>query len=145
MRARNRAGWLATACGVALAAGMQLAPSAAASPISDWGQQALGPALAIQNGISTLKASADAKNLKGVKAACLQLHNSAQDLRSLLPAPSQALTDEVSAGLSELRMAVRPCLNAGPNPSLGEISTAEKHLDNAVAHMESAKAMVGRG
>ena len=139
MGPRNHAGWLATVCGVAFAAGMQVAPSAAASPISDWGAQALGPATEIVNGISTLKTSANARNPQGREGACMQLHDLAEDLRSILPAPSQALTDQVSAAMSELRMAVRPCLNAGPNPSQNEISTAEMHLDKAVAHMENAK------
>jgi hypothetical protein len=154
MGVRNHAGWLATVCGVALAAGMQVAPSAAASPITDWGAQALGPATEIKNGIVTLKTSANAVNLDRVKAACLQLQGSAEDLRSILPAPSQALTDEVSAALSELRMATRSCAGLGPSgrpggrsvlPDRNEISSAEMHLDKAVVHMENAKSMVERG
>ena len=150
----RRAGWLVTVCGVSLAAGMQVAPSAAASPISDWGAQAMGPAKAIRDAITTLKTSGNAGNLTGVKAACQQLQASADDLRAILPAPSQALTDEVIAALSELRMAVRPCLDMGPSdrpggrqvlPSKSEISTAEGHLDKAVVHMETAKSMVLNG
>ena len=80
------------------------------------------------NGISTLKTSANARNPQGREGACLQLHDLAEDLRSILPAPSQALTDQVSAARSELRMAVQPCLNAGPNPSQNEISTAEMQM-----------------
>jgi hypothetical protein len=118
------------------------------------GARALGPAQEIQYAIVTMKTSGNASNLRGVKAACQQLQDSAEDLRSTLPAPSEALTDEVSAALSELRMAVRPCLGLGPSdrpggrsvvPSQNEISTAEMHLDKAVAHMETAKSMVGRG
>jgi hypothetical protein len=151
MGARNHAGWLVAVCGVALAAGLQVTPSATASPITDWGMQALGPATEIKAGITTLKTSAGASNLKGVVAACRQLQGSAEDLRALLPAPTQALTDEVSAGLSELRMATRSCSGMGPSdrpggksivPSLSEISTAETHLDKAVAHLETAKSMV---
>jgi hypothetical protein len=154
MGARNHAGWLALVCGLAFAAGVQVAPSAAASPITDWGAQALGPATAIRDGIVTLKTSANALNLDGVKAACRQLQDSAEDLRSLLPAPSQALTDEVSAALSELRMATRSCSGLGPSdrpggrqvvPDQNEITTAEMHLDKAVVHMETAKAMVVAG
>jgi hypothetical protein len=145
MGARNHAGWVATVCGVALAAGLQLAPSAAASPTSDWGAQALGPAAEIQNAISALKTSADAKNLKGVKAACRQIQDSTSDLSSMLPAPNEALNDEVRAALSELRLAVRPCLGAGPNPTLNEITSAQMHLDKAIPHMEAARAIVGRG
>jgi hypothetical protein len=101
-----------------------------------------------------LKTSGNASNLSGVKAACQQLQDSAEDLRSLLPAPSEALTNEVSAGLSELRMAIRPCLNLGPSdrpggrsiqPSQHEIETAEMHLDKAQAHLESATSMVASG
>jgi hypothetical protein len=154
MGAHNHAGWLVVACGAVLAAGMQVAPSAAASPITDWGAQALGPATAIKNGIVKLKTSANASNLDGVKTACQQLQGSAEDLRSILPAPSQALTDEVSAALSELRMATRSCSGMGPSdrpggrqivPSQSEISSAETHLDKAVAHMETAKSMVLAG
>jgi hypothetical protein len=154
MGTRNHAGWLATVCGFALAAGMQVSPSAAASPITDWGAQALGPAAEIRDAIVTMKTSASASNLTGVKAACQQIQGSSEDLRSLLPAPSEALTNEVSAALSELRMATRPCLGLGPSerpggrsvvPSQNEISTAEMHLDKAVVHMETAKSMVTSG
>jgi hypothetical protein len=154
MGARNHAGWLATVCGLAFAAGMQVAPSATASPITDWGAQALGPAQEIRDGITTLKTSGNASNLRGVKVACVQLQDSAADLRALLPAPTQALTDEVSAGLSELRMAIRPCLKLGPSdrpggrsvvPSQNEISTAETHMDKAIVHMETARSMVMGG
>jgi hypothetical protein len=154
MGERNHAGWLAVVSGAAIAAGMQAAPSAAASPITDWGAQARGPALEIQNAIATLKTAGNASNLEGVKAACRQLQDSSEHLGSILPAPSQALTDEVSAALSELRMAIRPCLGLGPSgrpggrsvlPSQSEISTAEMHLGKAVAHMETAKSMVLSG
>jgi hypothetical protein len=124
---------------------MQVAPSAAASPVSDWGAQAREPAANIETWISELQSSAAASNLNAVKTACRQLHNAAEDLRALLPAPSEELTDEVSAGLSELRMAVRPCLTAGPNPSLHDINTGRKHVENAVAHLNNAQAIVRRG
>ena len=148
------AGWLVTVCGVTLAAGMQVAPCAAASPVSDWGLRALEPAKQIQSAIGAMKTSGNASNLEGVQAACRQLQGSAEDLSSILPAPSKALTDEVNAALSELRMAIRPCLDWGPSgrpggrqlvPSQSEISTAEAHLDKAVAHMETAKSMVLSG
>jgi hypothetical protein len=154
MGARNHAGWLVTVCGVALAAGMQVAPSAAASPITDWGARALEPALEIRNAMVTLETSGNASNVKGVKAACQQIQDSAEDLRALLPAPSEALTNEVSAALSELRMGIRPCLGLGPMerpggrsivPNQNDISTAEMHLDKAAAHMETAKSMVLSG
>jgi hypothetical protein len=150
----KRAGWLVAIWGVTLAAGMQMAPSAAASPITDWGARALEPATEIRDTITAMKTSGDASNLRGVKAACLQLQDSAADLRSLLPAPSEALTNEVSEALSELRMAIRPCLKMGPSdrpggrqitPSDNDISTYEMHLDKAIAHMETAKSMVEQG
>jgi hypothetical protein len=154
MGARNHAGWLVTVCGIALAAGMQVAPLAAASPMSDWGARALEPAKALRNAMTTLETSGNASNLKGVKAACLQIQASSDDLRALLPAPTEALTAEVSAALSELRTAIRPCLDLGPSgrpggrqiaPSAHDISTAETHLDKATAHMEAAYAMVVGG
>jgi hypothetical protein len=141
----RRAGWLVTACGLVLAAGMQVAPSAAASPITDWGARARGPAANIETWISELQSSAAVNNLYAARTACRQLQNASEDLRALLPAPSQDLTDEVSAGLSELRTAVRPCLTSGPNPSLHDISTGQKHIANAIAHLNNAKAIVERG
>jgi hypothetical protein len=147
---------LTLVCAIALAAGIQLggAPSAVASPVSDWGLQAMEPASAIQDAIIRLKASANARNLTGVKGACQDLQGSADDLRALLPAPSQALTDTVSAALSELRMGIRPCLKMGPSdrpggrsivPNQNDVSTAEMHLDKAIGYMQSAVSMVQRG
>jgi hypothetical protein len=141
----RRTGRLVTACGVVLAAGMQVAPLAAASPVTDWGARARGPAANIETWIGELQSSAAVSNLNAVKTACRQIQNAAEDLRALLPAPSKDLTDEVSAGLSELRTGIRPCLTTGPNPSLHDISTGQKHIENAVEHLQSAKAIVQRG
>jgi hypothetical protein len=147
---------LTLVCAIAVAAGMQLgaAQSAVASPVTDWGSQALEPASSIQDGIIRLRNSAGVMNLKGVKAACQQIQGSAEDLRALLPAPSEALTDTVSAALSELRMGIRPCLKLGPSdrpggrsivPNQNDISTADMHLDKAIGYMESAVSMVQGG
>ena len=147
-------GFPALVFGVAVALGIQLAPSAVASPVSDWGERARGPAQELRNAIATLQTSGNASNIKGVKRACQQVEASSDDLRALLPAPTQALTEEVSAGLSELRIAIRPCLDLGPSdrpggrilaPNQNDISTAEAHLDKAIAHMENAVAMVASG
>jgi hypothetical protein len=134
-------------CGVALAMGMGLAgpPSAVASPLSDWGSRASGPSTAIQNAMSSLQSAMGAKDLNGAKAACRRLQDSAQDLKSTLPAPSEALTDEVSAAVSELLSASRSCLSVGPTASQNEINTVSKHLDKAVAHMDNAEAMIQGG
>jgi gas vesicle protein len=139
--------WPALVCGVAVATGMQLAfpPSALASPLSDWGARASGPSTAIQNAMSSLQSAMGAEDLNGAKAACRRLQDSAQDLKSTLPAPSEALTDEVSAAVSELLTASRSCLSVGQTASQNEINTVSKHLDKAVAHMDNAQAMIAGG
>ena len=139
------AGWLGLACGVAFTAAVQLAPCAVASPLSDWGARASGPSTAIQNAMASLQSAMSAADLNGAKAACRRLQDSAQDLKATLPAPSEALTDEVSAAVSELLSASRSCLSVGQTASQNEISTVSKHLDKAVAHMDNAEALITGG
>lgn len=146
-KSTRAAGWSALLCGVALALGAHVwgAPPAEASPLSDWGSRASGPSTAIQNAMSSLQSAMGAQDLNGAKAACRRLQDSAQDLKSTLPAPSEALTDEVSAAVSELLTASRSCLSVGQTASQNEISTVSKHLDKAVAHMDKAQSMIAGG
>src|ERR1044072_2647666 len=148
------AGRLAAACGARLVAGIQVVPLSSASPVSDWGARVLEPAKSIQDAIAAAKTSGEAGNVHGVKAACRQIQDSANDVKAILPAPTADLTDEVTAALSELRMGVRPCLDLGPTdrpggrsvtPDMNAIKTAEAHLEKAVAHMRAAESMILAG
>ncbi len=139
--AHGRVGWVVVACGVALAT----AAPAMASPTSDWGSKADGPAGEIQNAMSLLYSEMKADDLNGAKAACRRLQASAQSLQSMLPAPNAILTSEVSMGTSALISASKTCLATGPTPNKGEISTVKRGLDTAMAHLRNAQSIIDAG
>jgi hypothetical protein len=139
--------WLAVVCGLAVATGLQLAapPSAVASPVTDWGSQADGPAGEIRNQMERLYSEMGAGNLNGAKAACRRLQSSAQSLRSMLPAPVPMLSAEIGMGANGLISASKDCINTGATPNKGQVATVKRSFDVAMMHLNNAQSIIDAG
>jgi hypothetical protein len=153
MGAYNRTGttgsvkWLALVCGVAVATGTQLVdpPAGLASPDTDWGSQAAGPIAEINKGMSRLYSELNLDNVNGGKALCRQLQASGQTLRSMLPAPNQVLTAEVSRAVTPLLAGTKRCLAVGTEADRAEVNSVRRLFETAMVHLNNADTLIGDG
>jgi len=138
---------MAVVCGVALATGIQLAgpPSAVASPVSDWGSQADGPASEVRSAMTRLYEEMNSFNLNGAKAACRRLQAAAHSLQSMLPSPSPALTGEIAMGVDDLLSGSKSCLAVGSDPNKGQIASVRRVFETATRHLSNAQSIIDAG
>jgi hypothetical protein len=111
------------------------------SPVLAWAAKASDAGRDIESAVQSVQGAIGAGDVAGAKAACQQMSDANQRVKSMLPSPVRALTAEVQGIVDEIGAAASICLNAGPNAGQAEIDAFTSHVNAAMVHFTRAEAI----